>query len=101
MVPGHHCWYEEKIVAAIYKMDNQQGPKIQHMELCSMLCGAGWEGSLGENGYMCMSCWAPSCSTKTVRTLLINYTQTQSHLKKKRKDSGHWGNSDPDNNFEI
>ena len=56
MVPGHRCWYEEKIVAAIYKMDNQQGPKIQHMELCSMLCGAGWEGSLGENGYMCMSC---------------------------------------------
>ena len=23
---------------AIFKMDNQQGPTIQYMELCSMLC---------------------------------------------------------------
>ena len=25
---------------AIFKMDNQQGPTVQHMELCSMLCGS-------------------------------------------------------------
>ena len=24
---------------AIFKMVNQQGPTVQHMELCSMLCG--------------------------------------------------------------
>ena len=25
---------------AIFKMDNQQGPTVQHRELCSMLCGS-------------------------------------------------------------
>ena len=25
---------------AMFKMDNQQGPIAQHMELCSMLCGS-------------------------------------------------------------
>ena len=24
---------------AIFKMENQQGPSVQHMELCLMLCG--------------------------------------------------------------
>ena len=28
---------------AIFKMDNQQGPTVQHRELCSMLCGS-WDG---------------------------------------------------------
>ena len=38
-------------------MGKQQGHEtwVQHMKLCSMLCGSpGWEGSLGENGYMYM-----------------------------------------------
>ena len=26
--------------AAMFKMDNQQGPTVQHRELCSMLCGS-------------------------------------------------------------
>ena len=26
--------------AAILKMDNQQGPNVQHRELCSVLCGS-------------------------------------------------------------
>ena len=34
-------------------MDNQQGPTIQHMELCSVLCGS-LDGSLGENRRMFM-----------------------------------------------
>ena len=25
---------------ALFKMDNQQGPTVQHLELCSMLCGS-------------------------------------------------------------
>ena len=25
---------------AIFKMDNQQGPTLWHMELCSVLCGS-------------------------------------------------------------
>ena len=34
---------------AIFKMDNQQGPTVQHRELCSMLCD-----SLDERGVMAM-----------------------------------------------
>ena len=29
----------------LFKMDNQHGPTVRQ---------PGWEGSLGENGYMCM-----------------------------------------------
>ena len=28
------------ICTAVFKMDNQQGPAGQHVELCSMLCGS-------------------------------------------------------------
>ena len=28
------------IRTAVFKMDNQQGPPGQHVELCSMLCGS-------------------------------------------------------------
>ena len=56
-------------------MDNQQGPTVQHMELCSMFCN----NLIGKrifkitdtciriNGYLC-------CTTKINTTVLINYT---------------------------
>ena len=58
---------------AIFKMDNQQGPPVQHMELCSMLGGSLDEGSLGENGYMYI-CVTESlcCSAETITTLFVN-----------------------------
>ena len=54
-------------------MDNQQGPPVQHMELCSMLGGSLDEGSLGENGYMYI-CVTESlcCSAETITTLFVN-----------------------------
>ena len=39
---------------AVFKMDNQQGPTVQHGELCSVMRQPGWEGSLGENRPMDM-----------------------------------------------
>ena len=36
------------------KMDNQQGPTTQHRKLLDVTWQLGWEGSLGENGYMYM-----------------------------------------------
>ena len=34
-------------------MDNQQGPTVEHKELCSKLCGSlVWKGALGENGHL-------------------------------------------------
>ena len=48
-----------------------QGPQLD------VLWQPGWEGSLGENGYMHMYGSVPSCSPETIRTLLIGYTPTQ------------------------
>ena len=40
---------------AILKMDSQQRPTIQHKEyLFNIMWQPGWEGRLGENGYMYM-----------------------------------------------
>ena len=37
---------------AIFTMDNQQGPTVQHGSLFSVMWQPGWKESLGENGYM-------------------------------------------------
>ena len=47
--------WDGRVKTAVFKMDNQQGPTVQYRELCSMsMWQPGWEGSLGENGYMYM-----------------------------------------------
>ena len=33
--------------ACVFKMDNQQGPAVEHRELCSMLCGSLDGGEFG------------------------------------------------------
>ena len=47
--------WDRHVHTAIFKMGNQQGPTVQHRELCSKLCGSldGW-GDWGKNRYMCM-----------------------------------------------
>ena len=45
---GQGVW-DGHVHTAVLKMDNQQGPTVQN----SMWL-PGWEGSLGENGYMHM-----------------------------------------------
>ena len=59
---------------AIFKRDNQQGPTVQHMEFCSMLCG-----SLDESGvwgrmdtWICMAESLP-CLPETITTLFVNW----------------------------
>ena len=49
--------WDGHVHTAIFKMDNQQGPNVQHRKLCLMLklCVTWqleWDGSLGENGYI-------------------------------------------------
>ena len=59
---------------ATFKMDNQQGPTVEHRELCSMLCGS-LDGR-GVWGRMDTSvCVAESlhCSPETITALLIGY----------------------------
>ena len=67
-------------------MDNQQGPTVEHRELCSMLCG-----SLGGRGVWrgmgTRVCMAESlcCSPETITTLLISYMPIQSGFGVKNK----------------
>ena len=60
---------------AIFKMDYQQGPNIQYMELCLMLCGNldGRRAWRGMNTCICMT-EALCCPPETITTLLISYT---------------------------
>ena len=55
---------------AVFKMGNQQGPVVQHMELCSMLCGS-LDGSGAWGRVDTCMCMAESlhCSPETITTL--------------------------------
>ena len=58
---------------AILKMDNQQGPIVQYMELCSMLCGS-LDGSRVWGRMDMGICMAESlhCSSETIIRLFVN-----------------------------
>ena len=60
---------------AVFKMDNQQGPAVEHRELCSIFCGTldgkgVWERV---DTYMCMA-ESLCCLPETITALLINYS---------------------------
>ena len=63
---------------AIFKMGDQQGPTVQHMELCSILCGRlDGRGVCGRRDpCICMTEFL-RCSPETTTTLLIGYTPVQ------------------------
>ena len=49
------CKKKKVFITAIFKMDNQQGPTVQHRELCSTLCNKPkWEENLKKNRYIYM-----------------------------------------------
>ena len=58
----------------IFKVDNQQGPTVQHRKLYSMLCGSlDGRGAWGRmNTCICMA-ESLHCSPETITTLLISY----------------------------
>ena len=78
--------WDGHVHTAIFKKDNQQGPTVQHRELCLML----W-GSLGVprgvwgrmDPCICMAEPLP-CSPETVIALLIGYTPVQNEKLKKK-----------------
>ena len=79
--------WESHVHTTMFKMDTQQGPVIQHMELCSIQ--PGWERLLGENGYRYMYAESLHCSPETTTTLIIGYIPEQNKKfdvwKKKKK----------------
>ena len=62
---------------AKFKMDNQQGLTVEHMELCAMVCasldGRGVWGRMDTR--ICMAEFL-CCSPETITTLLTGYTST-------------------------
>ena len=84
---GQGVW-EGHVHTAIFKMDNQQGPTVQHMELCSVLrasldgCVCGW-GKMDPCACMAESlCCSPDITTAS----LIGYTAIQSEKFEKKKN---------------
>ena len=74
---------------AVFKMDNQQGPTVQHMEFSSTLCGS-LDGSRVWGRIDPCICMAESlrCPPEITTTLLIGYTSIQNKkikVKKKKR----------------
>ena len=70
---------------AIFKMDNQKGPTVQHKEPYSMLCGSlEMRGEVGGKTDTCI-CMAESlgCSPETITTLLTSHSPIENKRLKK------------------
>ena len=67
--------WDGHVRTAVFKLENQQGPAVEHKELCSMSCGS-LDGR-GVWGRMdtCL-CMAESlcCSSETITALLVSYS---------------------------
>ena len=62
-------------------MDNKQGHAIEHMKLCSMLCGSVDGRGVWRRMETCI-CMAESlyCSPETITTLLNGYTPIENKV---------------------
>ena len=68
---------------AVVKIDNKQGPTLAHRKLCSVLRGS-LEGSLGENGCVCMcDCVALLCTWNYHNIVNWVYSNIKSKALKK------------------
>ena len=60
---------------AIFKMDKQQGPTIEHRELCLMLCGRlDGKGVWVRKNTCIFMAESLCCTPGSIKTLLIDYT---------------------------
>ena len=66
--------WDQHVHTAAFKMDNQQCPSVQHMELCSMLCGSldGKREWVRMDTYICMA-ESLCCPPETITPQLIGY----------------------------
>ena len=79
--------WDHHVHTAVFKMDNQQGHTVQHMELCSMLCGSldGRGVQVRMDTCICMAeslCYLPENSYSIVNQL---YSNTKLKVKKDTK----------------
>ena len=90
MGKGYLGGLRRPVHTAVFKMDNQQGPTVQHRELCSMLCGS-LEGR-GVWGRMdpCICVAESLCySPETITKLLISDITIQNKKLKKNSFLGY------------
>ena len=67
-------------------MDNQQGPTVERMKLCSMLCGnLDGRGVWGRMGTCVCMAESLCCSPETITRILISFTPIQNLKKKKNR----------------
>ena len=53
--------------------DDQEGPTVEHRELCSMLCGS-LDGGESGGEWIHVYVWLGPCARETITTLFIGYT---------------------------
>jgi len=59
-------------------MNNQQGPTVQHRDLCSMLCGSlDGRGVWGRKDSCTCITESLDCAPETITTVLIGYPPVQ------------------------
>ena len=76
----------KSIRTVIFRKDNQQGPAVEHRELCSMLCGSlDGRGVWGRMDTRICMAESLCCPPETITTLLICYIPIQ-NLKKDLKE---------------
>ena len=68
--------WDGHVHTAVFKMDNQQGLTVQHMEL-SVMYQPSWEGCWGKMDTCLPMAESLHCSPETTTTLLIGYTPLQ------------------------
>ena len=68
---------QSKGLSAIFKMDNQQGPTVEHRELCSILCGSLDGRALGRTDECVGMTESLCCSPETTTALLTSYIPIQ------------------------
>ena len=69
--------WDRYVHTAVFKMDNQQGPSVQHWELCSVSCGSldGRGVWVRINPWVCAA--ESLCPPEIITTLLISYSPIQ------------------------
>ena len=77
---------------AIFKMDNPQGPTVQHREVCLMLYGGLDERGVQGRMETCISMADFLCCPPETPTLLIGYIPIQNkNVNKKKRTDVFWG----------
>ena len=77
--------WDGHVHSAMFKMDNQQGPTVQHMELCPVLCDSlDWRGVWGRKDTCICMAQSPPCLPESIIALLVNwlYPNTKLNVKK-------------------